>query len=355
MATSQKLRINLGTFNLVKGILMILVVFSHMQGRYSVETIPAVSPLFWLLKLSRAGTIPMFFLISGYTFKEKPAKVMLKKTYSELVVPFLWGALGCIVLFPLLHFPVLDLKSVNYCEQLTITAFALGLPTERLMMNGHTSFSVQSLWFLLALFIAQNLLCYIVKKEKTSTQSLLTLLCVALGFLLYRLEINYYCIPQGLVAVGYCYAGYQLKKQKQLERLLSSVWVIVGLAAVCLLQTFFGRRFSMADGEYGLLAYLAAGGSGLLFMILGIHGSRLTWKGLNWLKKIGMYSYWIICIHGVEMLACPWDIVMPKLPPYPAFFLEVALKIIIITGVCTILKKISQNKYKKKRMAIHEA
>ena len=42
---ASKLRINLGTFNLVKGIGMLCFIFAHMTSRYSVENVPESNEL----------------------------------------------------------------------------------------------------------------------------------------------------------------------------------------------------------------------------------------------------------------------------------------------------------------------
>jgi len=133
--------------------------------------------------------------------------------------------------------------------------------------------------------------------------------------------------------------------------MISSPWTWVVLIPVFILQTLYGR-FDMASGDYNLLDYLAAGCCSLRFMLLGIYSSRCTWKCLNWIKKVGIYSYWIICIHSVEMLVCPWFVLVEAFPDklLLAFVIEVTLKVIIMSTGCTILKRISQNNYKKKRM-----
>lgn len=351
---ASKLRVNLGTFNLAKGIGMLCFIFAHMTSRYSLENVPELLPLYLLLQVFSAGLLPMFFIITGYGFKDKPAKAMLKKSFSEMVIPFLWGAAGCIVLFPLLWYFFTDFGTLVYCTKLTILAFAFGLPKEKELF-GYTTFTVQALWFLLAMFIAMNLLSFIVKRKKTSTQVLLSALCAALGFLLVHFGITYYCLPQGLLSVPFCYIGYTIKQRKLLEPMMYSKWTWILLIPVYLLMVIFGR-FDMASGKFGVWEYLGACCSGVLYLLLGVYSGRFTWKGLDWLKKIGMHSYWIFCLHGVEMLVVPYDVMVEALSGYHpliAFCIEVILKIVILSTGCTVLKKISQNKYKKKRMELY--
>ena len=355
MIKSQKVKIGLGTFNLVKGIGVLVIIFVHMTTRYSLERVPQLVPLYLMLRVLGGGLLSMFFMISGIQFKPKPIKIMLKKTFSEMMIPYLWGGLGCYVFYLALNWPFIEWDNLRYCSQLLLGAFVLGLPKPITFM-AHDLFSTQALWFFMAMFIAFNLLNLILKADRAPVQILLAILCAGIGYVLLRLDFVYYCIPQGMMATGFCYAGYVIKQQKLIDRLINSVWTYAILVPVYLLMAAYGS-FDLAAGDFTLLEYVGALFSAILFILLGVFGSRITWVGLDQLKKIGMYSYWIICIHGVEMLVCPYYAMVEALSdhsPLWAFGIEVILKILILSTGCRILKKISQEKYKKKKQVLAE-
>ena len=85
----KKTKINMGTFDLVKGLSMILIVLDHMISHYDLTAIvPENSALFilaFLMRVIGVGINPVFFVIRGYMFKEKPARKMLKKSFSPCI------------------------------------------------------------------------------------------------------------------------------------------------------------------------------------------------------------------------------------------------------------------------------
>ena len=64
--------------------------------------------------------------------------------------------------------------------------------------------------------------------------------------------------------------------------------------------------------------YIGAGCAGLLFLFIGIRLAQTEWKGLDWIRQLGMYSYWIFALHSIEMEALPWSHWLQPLAAWPA-------------------------------------
>lgn len=347
MAEKRNIKIGMGTFDLATGFAVLLVIAGHMRTRYTFESFPLMTPMYLLLFLLGGGLMPMFFIISGMGVKQKPAGKLLKKTFSELVIPYLWAVPIFSVLLFMTHYPILSVRGLLNRVVLRSGGLLLGLPDEKVLF-GHELMPNGVLWFFLTLFLAQNVLNQIIRLKKTWQQILVAAACVAAGFALRAVDFIYFCIPQGLMAVGFCYTGYAIKKWKLLEKWMYSPWTYVLLAPVYIAQ-FFGNGFNMASGVYTPFDYVAAWGSGILFLFAAVWCSRLEWRPLDYIRKLGMHSFWIIYAHGIDLISFPWYEIYAESPSLLlTFVLEVGLKVMIFMMGIMIFKKISQMKYRKR-------
>ena len=64
----KQIRINISSFHLIKGMSMIIVILGHMAYFYDMEWVKST---LWGIKFFGAPLMPMFFIISGFGFKEK--------------------------------------------------------------------------------------------------------------------------------------------------------------------------------------------------------------------------------------------------------------------------------------------
>ena len=66
--------------------------------------------------------------------------------------------------------------------------------------------------------------------------------------------------------------------------------------------------------------------------------------------KIGMYTYWILCIHTIENDCMQWWAYADHIPnPNIAYVGEFVLKVIIFIVGCRLFKKITLYRYQKMR------
>jgi len=340
MAEKKKVRIGLGTFDLIKGIGILAVVIFHalrFNPEAQMETMGllanSVGSLF-------CGMMPMFFIIGGYGLKQKPVMKTLKKTFSELVVPYL-------VAIPIAILLQLLLWNKTYPD------LAHGL---EVMKNQVISFLLGTdatgpLWFFLAMFIANNVLNLILNIRKKWMQALAVGLCVAAGFAVMHLDFRYFRIIEGMTAVGYCYIGYLLKEKKLLGTAMYSVWTYIILIPLVLLQLWVngGAGFDMMKADYSFLSYALAGCSGIFLIFIGLFLEQVKWDWLDLIRKCGMYSYWILIVHTIDSIAFPWYVMWKELEsPYLAIPISIGLRIVVIVVGCGIMKKITNLKYKKR-------
>ena len=351
MEKKSKIRFGLGSFDLVKGLAVICIILGHMSYFYDLEKMKYLMPLFLLLK-PMGLLIPMFLIVSGFFFKGKSIKTVFQATFRGLMTPYLWVMVIFCTLYPITFY--ISYGSWQVALEYTrsyLIAFLLGIPKSGKVLWGHPVMHCSAIWFFLAAFVATNIFNLILKLEKKSFQGIAVLFCVILGYFLVIRDFNYFCIAQGLVSVGYFYFGYLMKKCRVLEYLMEHPWVYLILLPVTIFHVIWGN-FNLCLGEfrYGIFECIGAGCGALLLLLFGISMERFEWKSLEVIRQIGAYSYWILCIHVIEDGCMQWDIFINHMPGQGiAYFLEIILKVLIITFGCVVLKKISRYQYKRRK------
>lgn len=353
-----KLKVNLTTFDLIKGLAILQVFVVHMIWRYDMEQ--SFFLKLFLIPLSLFSAImPLFFMISGYGFKPKDASKILSKTFSELIIPYFWVMAANVVLYPIANIlfgmPWRQALSETFRYFLT---FLLGNPDNARHVMGIPLFDISASWFLLASFVSLNLLNLILKIKKTGLQILLILLSIGFGYFLQTYRFSFFCIAQGMVALGYSYFGYMCKKHKWLEKYYTNPWIYVILVPIALVYHKYGY-FNMAGGisTFFPLDYVCSAVFGAVLILVGIYFGQKEWRILDWIKQIGIHTYWILCIHSVEMQALPWHLIAEKMPNNHtlAVIIEIILKAFLVTTVCICLKHISKHNYRKKLARMKQA
>lgn len=350
MTPKTHTKLTIGSFDLLKGIAIILMILSHTIGRYNFQQYPWLGAFFELFAYIGPVSIPAFFVISGIGFREKSPSAMLKKTFSDTMIPYLLVTVSYALFFPLVRYPFTGSWSEVYTYTVRyVAAFLLGNIRYGRIVFGHEIYWCTSMWFFLAFFIALNILNSIVKIKRVSVQVVCVLLLTLIGNYMYANDYSLFCIDRGLRSVGFCYIGYIVKKHNLYNRLQSNIWTYILTIPVFLLQP----RLEQLDQTVFLnvvLTYFGECICTLPLIFAGVYLGKFDWVGTSWLKKIGVHSYWIVCIHGFETEAFPWYIMCQSMQDRQllAFGLEALIKTVFIIIMCVIIKKISMYRYRKK-------
>lgn len=363
VSKTNNIKISIGSFDLVKGVAMILIVITHMTSHYDLGSLLPNNIFFktlgFLILIIGIGVNPVFFMIKGYTFKEKSIKKYAKKSFSECIIPYFYTMIAVAALFPIVNSLQYGFRLGAFKEASRwVLALLFGLHdpyAEQKVIFGIEVRACWVAWYLLTMFLSANLLNLIIKVKNKAGQIALTILSIMTGYLLSLINFTYFCLPQGLIAVGYCYAGYCLK---QLNFFQKKQCIQIGVCFILLAATVWEAlsgncSLSYNIYKYGPLEIVGTSCAGLLLLVLSIYANQLKWKCLDWIKQIGVYTLWIMCIHSVELICFPWDKIVKCLPQFPllAFAIEIVLKILIFYVSCNVLKKISRSKYRRMKTA----
>lgn len=349
---TRKFRIGLGSFDLIKGFCIINVVLFHSMNMANAKSWP-FQVLQLLMSLSVAA-MPTFFIISGYGFRDTHPKTILKKTFSDLMIPYIIIALIYAVLCPFTLYPIHH----SFRETIKIAlgyflSFVLGNKTPGTMFMGLRLESNVAAYFFLKLFIALNVLNLVLKLKKPVWQIVAVVACNMLYQVMEEQGWLLFGLYDGLSAVPLCYLGYWLKQRKLFEKLIVSPVAYAVLIAVTAVTYFIDLPYYPPfTGGFLYLIYEAA--TGLLTAFIGVLLGRIQWRILDPLKTIGMRSYWVLAIHAAEQGTVPWQLLREYRPVYGEavfYAIEILIKALIITVCCIALKNISRMRSKKRLAA----
>lgn len=270
------------TFDVMKGIGILAMVIGHCP-------IPR-----WIESLIFVWHIPMFFIISGYFYRQYNEKAYIKKNLRHLVLPYLVTSL-VIILF---SFAKQLISGKGYTKEVII-ATLVGNGT----VNNPTlgKYSIGAIWFLLALFwcrIIFNLL-----------HSRITSRLYFSGILISLASISTYAgtfvylptdILQGLGALLFFYIGY-LTRIYNLFDYKADMRSIIFIIILAFLSISTGSM-SMVRCYYGYwpINYLAAIAVTYLIFHISKHMSNCIF--LSWCGRVSIV---ILCIHIIELSYLP--------------------------------------------------
>lgn len=339
-------KITIGSFDLAKGIGMFIIVAGHTLSFYE-------DPLFAVLlviSIFGQGIMPMFYIVSGIGSKKTESRKCLKKSAGNLLLPWIWVIAFVAILFPIFHYMFFHWWPGAVSEMLkTVLGILSGCRNSGEQIWGIELYESSAAWFLFSLFVALNLMNAIWKVPDEKRRLFFVGLCVLTGLWCKVVNIWYFCIPDGLMAVGYVYLGSCIKKQKWVEK-RCPIWQWAILVGIFLLNEMVKRSGVVWKTVRELLLFLGTGCWGLIFIRFTLWANRFSGSILEGIRKIGRYSYYIMCIHSVEMSCIPWYLFAQKFSthPYLGFFLQMVLRGIIIGLGCMCLTRIMKYRHQKR-------
>ena len=288
-----------------KGIAIFLVMLSHSSfwefcNLYSPH-ITGVALLRKLCVLATVSYMPLFYVLSGFTFKYRSD--ILNQKFNRLLAPYIIWGLICLLLT----------WCVVCMREHTILSFlrpACGLIYSRYSLfplgNADNIFLFPSgaapLWFLTSLFTSY--VCFIAIHRYQGFRLLLIVsyiaLTIALSFLPMLLPWSLDTAPAGALFI---YIGYLLKEKKFFS---NHLWKLLFLLVIILPVYYYlitvNGGVNMSVRNYGKIPVL----SPLIFLILGILGSIVYCifciilersKLLSIFASLGRISLTILCSH----------------------------------------------------------
>ena len=282
------------------GIILVILIHSEIWNCCKSTESPLFSDLARFIGIAAIPIMPLFYILSGYTFKEQPS--VMKQRLKRLISPYaLWG---CIAL------SILTITSGKNADLSDFLLHSAGLIYSRFSFlppeNGATITlfpnGAEPLWFLTSL--VSSYACFLVLIRFPQFRNLIIISYIITTALLTFLPILLpWSIDTAPAGALFLYAGYMMKKLNIFQ--LRKLWLL--LSALLLLPVYqilisYNGEINMSIRLFGKHTFL----SPCLFLFIGITGSYLycllciflvKCKLAHALTYIGRISLTILCSH----------------------------------------------------------
>lgn len=319
-----KRKMGLNMFDLLKGIIIILVVIRH--------SVVSVTFTYSIIgKSIYSIAMPALFLVSGYWLNKRDIKSGLMSGIRSLLIPFLI-VISIIIVVGAVY------KGLTHAMAQWLDMYLL-----RSILVMSTGGKITYMWFVFSLFVAWCIYYVAVNALSERGQMAAACLCAVAGGLTIPLMLPFQ-ISQGLIAFFYVYAGYQVKKRKLLQKELHPL-ALLALLALWAVGMLFG---SMELSDYRVHNFLLSVPGGLcgayLLVRLFLYLNSIEWRILDPVRWVGRYSMWILCIHTVEAAVFPWRFLLSfagEGTPLCSCLLFV-LRWFVIVAACQVIIRLKQ-------------
>ncbi|MEE5988897.1 acyltransferase family protein [Ligilactobacillus equi] len=276
--------------DLSRAIGMLLIICNHsVGGSYGSGFIG---------KFCFAVSVPIFFVLSGYLFKEKKFAEVVKGGFLNLLLPYivtvfmLWVVRSLHIVFP--SWVVEQGSSFSL-------AVAYGLGTATNLPNGIVIPAIGAIWFLLAMFVGNILfqlgikLQNIVNRKATLEAYVITLLIVGYWtgeYIKLPWSINAAMVSQVFYYFGYIIKKYNLLKKERLSLTLIGLlfWVVSAMSGYLYLNVPFANNVFLA-----LLGGI--GGSYTIISISKLITDNVSVKAMCYYGKMSLI---VLSVHLIE-------------------------------------------------------
>ena len=305
-----------GTFDVMKGIGILAMIIGH-------------SPIPLLLKDAiYTWHMPLFFLISGYFYRQKPSKECVKANFRQLFIPYIVTSLVILICAAIKE----AINGKDDCFfRLCAMLVGSGLPQNPMLGK----YSIGAIWFLQALFwcrIVFNILHIKIHDIANLRWIVFTLSSIATYVGLYVfIPTN---ILQGFQALLFFHIGHEAKCHDVVyNRLNLTVTLLILL--LCFLSIWNGSIY-MVNNHYGYWPINIGAATGITFLILKFSQKI---KKNRFLIYCGRTSMAILCVHIVLLTYFPLTTIH-KMIAFPDYY-DTLINLITTLCVTWVILKMS--------------
>lgn len=304
----ERNRDSIGMFDVLKGCLMLMIVFAHHYSFVNGGMRPQ-DPSAFLTRLTdwSAIAVGLFFVIAGYQFR--PAKNLaeyIKKQFQSLMLPYI----GAIFLSAAGRCATEFVSGGQVRIQTVSTIIAGGLygAIQNVEILGIWAYGIQALWFLPVFFFSGLFfqLLHRISGKKASVFIWIITIAAVLFPDAYHIQLPWFFI-QSCAVLGLMELGKYLRSNKVLYRKLPVWFVLISAALFIFCHLFSAANIASNIYRFGVLDYLTTVMMSTVVLRGYIRSGMENWKGTRLLEYIGMYSMLFFLVHGVGLLVIPWE------------------------------------------------
>lgn len=270
--------------DIAKGIAVLLMVIGHTRN------IPVE-----LREFIFSFHMPVFFVMSGYTFKTKSFKAVLTSSFTRLLLPYFVTCLIMLAIYLIrCRLKVNTLFFVNnyYDLRATLISYFYGnCKTHKFIIKIP---GIEYIWFLNCLFCVR-LLFNCISRLNICLSGLVCAVCTGLGILISKYVWLPFNFDIALTALIFVYAGYLLRK---FDFVNIPFYLLIIFICGWLLYIPFGH-IEMAVREYPVMSVISALCGSIVFLRICLELEK--YKHINvFFTFFGKLSLILLCCHNIE-------------------------------------------------------
>ncbi len=295
-------RSRIGWIDIAKAIGILVVLINHAELQLGAATY--LGGMFYM---------PIFFVLSGYTYKDNRQESVKSFTISKakrLLIPYMWFQIALLALFTVQLIlakqslvtaivPILGAfysRNVLYANALEVF---VTVPTNNIEFFKALN---APLWFLTGLFITLILykLIMTLAKGNLKREWIYLSISIFIGILL-----KYFCpillpwsIDTAFISVGFVHMGKIMRQKNVVLKLYNNPFYVIVIVLVFIAISYINGSVNMSVREFGksTLLYLVVGGTGSLLLML-------ISKAIEEHTRITSHLFIIIGRHTIGILA----------------------------------------------------
>lgn len=275
--------------DIAKGIAILCVIIGHSITKQK---------YLWTWNFIYSFHMPLFFLVGGYLFKEKPIKKFFKDSSRRLLVPYFFVA----IIFTIYKVLTSNAALKALATQTKTYLYASNRGTEFIKNVDYTG----AIWFLAALFVAGFIFNMVLKIKDNRLQFLTIVSLSVLGYLLRYIKYLPWTLDIALVCQSYLYVGFCARRLKaDIENLPIKMFpFLIFLWAVFI----HNGAMSLAGRFYNDIAIMFFGSiSGCIVIFYLSNIINKSYYLNRFLTFCGQQSMTILCVHFLDQKIIKWN------------------------------------------------
>lgn len=289
----------IGTFDILKGFGILLMIVAHTFG-----------PGNMLWNFIYAFHIPLFFIVTGYFYKEHPIQQLLTKNIKQLLVPYI-----------VMCFTVIILTQIRQPHPIKtdISSIFIGMGPG---------------WFLLALFLVRIFFYYILYAFKNGYLAISFLISTSTSIISY-----YYSMPSflsffpSLLSLFFVAIGYYIRVHSLLYYNYRYPFIFLILGILCWLFTsYYGQvEMSQCVFKFSIIDFCGSLGGTYIFYKLSQLIDKKQSLFRNILLYTGRYSIVILFFHSIDYCVPLWHNIEPFFSSSLFLFVVLAIRLLVVS------------------------
>lgn len=289
----EKNRVNY--FDIAKGIGMVCVILGHLS-------LSAVNMVVFTFHM------PLFFIISGYFLKKQDMKLLVRKKFRQLLIPYFLTCLAIVGLSAAKDF--LWGRTDELAQNALLWCYAGFYGSGNSYSHPFYVKAIGAIWFLFAMF--WSIIIYSSIMDHKGCSVLVLVLSLA-GYFSAKYIYLPWSIQSAMLALVFIHVGHYCRV-KPLPLTPHPIWTVSALFLwLFCMYVDKGRFYIVGNYSQNLVIDIIGGIAGTFLVLIlsqAIEQIPLVSSGLQW---FGRHSLVILCLHLVELTFLPWQTALEHL------------------------------------------